>query len=70
LAAKDINKKLEEIFTSRKKGDVLTFEGLAKEFDKQPTLAQSKKILKLSEKYKVDVVTSSEYSKHLFDLEK
>jgi len=70
LAAKDINKKLEEIFATCKKGDVLTFEGLAKEFDKQPTLAQSKKILKLSEKYNVDVVTSSEYSKHLFDLEK
>jgi len=70
LAAKDINKNLEEIFTNCKKGDVLTFEDLAKEFDKQPTLAQSRKILKLSEKHKIDVVTSSEYSKHLFELEK
>ncbi len=70
MAAKDINKNLEEIFSSCKKGDVLTFEGLAKEFDKQPTLAQSKKVLKLSAKYKIDVVTSSEYSKHLFELEK
>ncbi len=70
MAAKDINKNLEEIFTTCKKGDVLTFEGLAKEFEKQPTLAQSKKVLKLSEKYKIDVVTSSEYSKHLFELEK
>ena len=70
MAAKDINKNLEEIFTNCKKGDVLTFEDLAKEFDKQPTLAQSRKILKLSEKHKIDVVTSSEYSKHLFELEK
>jgi RNA polymerase primary sigma factor len=70
LAAKDINKNLEEIFTKCKKGDVLTFENLAKEFEKQPTLAQSRKILKLSEKNKVNVVTSSEYSKYLFELEK
>jgi len=70
LAAKDINKKLEEIFKSCKKGDLLTFENLAKEFEKQPTLVQSRKILKLSETYKVDLVTSSEYAKHLSSSEK
>lgn len=70
MATKDINKRLEEIFQSRKKGDVLTFENLAKEFDRLPTLVQSRKILKLKESYKIDVVTSSEYSKHVVELEK
>jgi RNA polymerase primary sigma factor len=70
LATKDINKNLEEIFTSCKKGDVVTYENLAKEFEKQPTLVQTRKILKLSEKHKIALLTSSEYSKHLFELEK
>jgi RNA polymerase primary sigma factor len=70
LAAKDITKRLEEIFKSCKKGDILTFEDLAKEFEKQPTAVQSRKILKLSEKHKVKVVSSSEYAKHLFEKEK
>lgn len=70
MATKDINKNLEEIFTSCKKGDVVTYEDLAKEFEKQPTLVQARKILKLSEKYKIAMLTSSEYSKHLFELEK
>jgi len=70
LAAKDITKNLEEIFKSCKKGDILTFEDLAREFEKQPTVVQSKKILKLSEKHKVKVVSSSEYAKHLFEKEK
>jgi len=70
LATKDINKNLEEIFTSCKKGDVVTYEDLAKEFERQPTLVQTRKILKLSEKHKIALLTSSEYSKHLFELEK
>ncbi len=65
MAAKDINKRLEEIFKSCKKGDLLTFENLAKEFEKQPTLVQSRKILKLSKTHKIDLVTSSEYAKFL-----
>ena len=70
MATKDINKNLEEIFTSCKKGDVVTYEDLAKEFERQPTLVQTRKILKLSEKHKIALLTSSEYSKHLFELEK
>ncbi|MCK5853631.1 MAG: RNA polymerase sigma factor RpoD [Sulfurovaceae bacterium] len=70
MATKDINKNLEAIFTSCKKGDVVTYEDLAKEFEKQPTLVQTRKILKLSEKNKIALLTSSEYSKHLFELEK
>ncbi|MCK4441050.1 MAG: RNA polymerase sigma factor RpoD, partial [Sulfurovaceae bacterium] len=70
MAAKDINKRLDEIFSSCKKSDILTFEDLAREFERQPTLAQSRKILKLSQKHKIKVVSSSEYAKYLFDKEK
>ncbi len=70
MAAKDINKKLEEIFKSCKKGDLITFENLAKEFEKQPTIVQSRKILKLSKTHKIDLVTSSEYAKFLSTSEK
>ncbi len=70
MATKDINKNLDEIFNSCKKGDILTFEDIAKEFDKQPTLVQSRRILKLSKKHKIKVVSSSEYAKYLFEKEK
>ena len=70
MAAKDINKKLDEIFKECKKSDLITFENLAKEFDKQPTAVQSKKILKLSQSYKIDLVASSEYANFLSASEK
>jgi RNA polymerase primary sigma factor len=70
LATKDINKNLDEIFNRCKKGDILTFEDIAKEFDKQPTLVQSRRILRLSKKHKIKVVSSSEYAKYLFEKEK
>jgi len=67
LAAKDINKKLDEIFKESKKSELLTFENLAKEFEKQPTAVQSKRILKLSQTHKITLVTSSEYA-HLLSV--
>ncbi|CAA6819268.1 MAG: RNA polymerase sigma factor RpoD [uncultured Sulfurovum sp.] len=70
MAAKDINKKLDEIFKECKKSDLITFEDLAKEFDKQPTLVQAKKILKLSQTHKINLVTSSEYAHFLSISEK
>jgi RNA polymerase primary sigma factor len=70
LAVKDINKRLDEIFKSCKKGNLLTFENLAKDFEKQPTLVQSRKIFKLSHDYRIEIVTSSEYAKHLSAVEK
>ena len=70
MATKDINKNLEEIFKSCKKGNLITFENLAKEFEKQPTLVQSRKILKLSKSHKIKIVTSSEYAKFLSTSEK
>jgi RNA polymerase primary sigma factor len=69
LATKDINKNLDEIFNRCKKGDILTFEGIAKEFDKQPTLVQARRVLKLSKKHKIRVVSSSEYAKFLSEKE-
>ncbi len=70
MAAKDINKNLEEIFKNCKKGDLITFENLAKEFEKQPTLVQARKILKLSQTHKINLATSSEYAKFLSMSEK
>lgn len=70
MAAKDINQKLDEIFKECKKGDLVTFENLAKEFEKQPTLVQSRRILKLLQTHKVELVTSSEYAHFLSVAEK
>jgi len=70
LAAKDINKKIDEIFKNCKKGDLITFENLAKEFEKQPTAVQSRRIYKLSKDNKINLVTSSEYAKFLSAAEK
>ena len=70
MATKDINKRIDEIFNTCKKGDILTFEDIAREFERQPTLVQSRRILKLSKKTKIRVVSSSEYAKYLFEKEK
>ncbi len=69
MATKDINKRIDEIFDTCKRGEILTFEDIAKEFDRQPTLVQSRRILKLSKKKKIKVVSSSEYAKYLFEKE-
>jgi RNA polymerase primary sigma factor len=69
-ATKDTNKNLENIFNKSKKGDIITFEDIAREFDKQPTLAQAKKILKLAKKNSIKIVSSSEYAKYLLEEEK
>ncbi|UFH58641.1 RNA polymerase sigma factor RpoD [Sulfurovum mangrovi] len=65
MAAKDSMKSVEALFASKKKGDVITLENIAKEFNKQITAAQTKKILKLSLDNKIDIVSSSEYAKLL-----
>ncbi|RLA71198.1 MAG: RNA polymerase sigma factor RpoD [Epsilonproteobacteria bacterium] len=65
MATKDSMKSIEALFKSRKKGDVVTFENIAKEFTKQPTAAQAKKIHKLSSDAKIEIHSASEYSKLL-----
>ncbi|KYJ87429.1 RNA polymerase sigma factor RpoD [Sulfurovum riftiae] len=70
MAAKDSMKNIEALFKSKKKGDVVTFENIAKEFGKQVTAAQAKKIHKLSVDNKVDIISASEYARFLIDKEK
>ncbi len=70
MAAKDSMKSIEALFKSKKKGDVVTLENIAKEFTKQPTAAQAKKIHKLATDAKVEIISASEYAKYLTDKEK
>ena len=62
-------KKIETLFKSKKKGDVVIFENIAKEFSKAPTAAQAKKIHKFAEDAKVEVISASEYAKFLTNKE-
>ena len=65
MAAKDSMKSIEALFTSKKKGDVVTLENIAKELTKQPTAAQAKKIHKFAIDTKTEVISASEYAKFL-----
>ncbi|MRJ03070.1 MAG: RNA polymerase sigma factor RpoD, partial [Epsilonproteobacteria bacterium] len=62
---KETMKRIEELFEGVKKGEMITFENLAKEFDKAPTAAQAKKIMSLAKEKGVQIVSASEYAKHL-----
>ena len=62
---KDVIKSIEELFGSAKKGELITFENIAKEFEKAPTLAQAKKIHSLAKEKGLKIVSASEYAKHL-----
>ncbi len=63
MAAKDTMKKVEALFNSKKKGNLLTFENIAKEFDKQITAAQAKKITKIAKDKNIKIVSASEFAK-------
>ncbi len=65
MAIKDSMKSVETLFKSKKKGDVVTFENIAKEFAKQPTAVQAKKIHKISSDLKIDVISASEYAEFM-----
>ncbi len=69
MAAKDSMKNIEALFKSKKKGDVITFENIAREFTKQPTAAQAKKIHTFATNSKTDVISASEYAKFLIEKE-
>ncbi len=62
---KETMKSIEALFKKSKKGDLITFETLAKEFEKAPTAAQAKKILQMAKEQGVKIVSASEYAKHL-----
>ena len=65
MSAKDGIKNAETLFSSKKKGDVITLENIAKEFGKQITLAQAKKIQKLATDTKVEIISASEHAKYI-----
>lgn len=65
MSVKDLNKHLETLFTEHKSKNCLTYETIVDPFDKQPTLAQAKNILKLAQKHKICLFTSSEHAKML-----
>jgi len=69
MAAKDSMKNIEALFKSKKKGDVVTLENIAKEFNKQPTAAQAKKIHKFATDTKTEVISASEFAKFLTEKE-
>ena len=68
MATKDINKRLEDVFAQKRK-DCVTFEQLTNIFDKPPTLAQAKGIIKLAEKSKNCLYTSQQHTKMLNEKE-
>ena len=70
MSAKDITKNLNYLFEEHKKSEeCLTFESVVNIFEKQPTLAQAKNVIKLSTKYGVCLFTSSEHAKLLNERE-
>ncbi len=62
MSAKELNKALEDLFSSHQ-DDYVTYEELMDLFPKQPTAANAKKVLSLLKKYNVKIVSSAEIAK-------
>ncbi|MCH9814393.1 MAG: RNA polymerase sigma factor RpoD [Epsilonproteobacteria bacterium] len=62
MSAKELNKTLEELISSNKDG-YITYEELMEIFPKQPSTANSKKVLALLNKNNVALITSAEKAK-------
>ncbi len=62
MTAKELNKSL-EVLISTNESSYVTYEDLMDMFPKQPSSANSKKILSLLTKHKVDLITSAEKAK-------
>ncbi len=69
MTAKELNKAIETFFEDHKGKECVTYESLIELFEKQPTAAQAKNILKLLTKNKKCIYTSSEHAKRLNDQE-
>ncbi len=69
MTAKELNKAIETFFEDHKGKECLTYESLVELFEKQPTAAQAKNVLKLLTKNKRCIYTSSEHAKRLNDTE-
>ncbi|SHO81491.1 RNA polymerase sigma factor RpoD [hydrothermal vent metagenome] len=57
--------KVEELFSKKRKNENITYENIVKEFDKQPTLAQTKKIEKFAKDKGIKIISASQYAKEL-----
>ncbi|RUM64611.1 MAG: RNA polymerase sigma factor RpoD [Sulfurimonas sp.] len=69
MTAKELNKAIETFFVDHKGKDCVTYESVIELFEKQPSAAQAKNILKLLTKNKRCIYTSSEQAKILNDQE-
>ena len=69
MTAKELNKAIETFFDDHKGKDCVTYESLIEIFEKQPSAAQVKNILKLLTKNKKCIYTASEHAKKLNDQE-
>ena len=69
MTAKELNQKLEDLFKNHASDTCITFEELGNIFEKNPTAAQAKNVLKLAQKYKRCLFTSSEHAKVLNEKE-
>ncbi len=69
MTAKELNKALETFFEEHKSKECMTYESIIDLFEKQPTAAQAKNILKLAKKHNDCLYTSSEHAKKLNDKE-
>ena len=65
MSAKELNKNLEELFSTHTEETCITYEEIVELFEKAPTAAQVKNIAKHSQKYKKCLFTSSEHAKVL-----
>lgn len=65
MSAKELNKTLEELFSKHTDDTCITYEDIVEIFEKSPTGAQIKNIIKHSQKYKKCLFTSSEHAKVL-----
>ncbi len=69
MTVKELNKALETFFEEHKSKECMTYESIIDFFEKQPTAAQAKNILKLAKKHNDCLYTSSEHAKKLNDKE-
>jgi len=65
LSAKELNKNIEELFSTHTDDTCITYEEIVELFEKAPTATQIKNIIKHAQKYKKCLFTSSEHAQVL-----
>ncbi len=63
MTAKELNKALEKLFADHASDNCITYEAIAELFEKNPTAAQSRNVLKMAQKYGRCLYTASEHAK-------